>query len=333
MKKKIERFSRTGVKDMVRPNNLICEIKFGSHLYGTSTPQSDLDFKGVYLPEVNDVLLGHIPKTAGDNNGLKKLPGDLDCEYHTLHHFLHLARQGQTMAVDMLFAPDNCVYLDSKNGWIWSTFQRERQRFLTKNMYAFVGYARSQANKYSLKGERLTLLKTAIAVLNDPKGAKCFGELVDRLYLHKCISDKRTVDDNGIQEYQICGKWHGEGTPLEHVLTSMQNSADKYGTRSHDSSEAGGVDWKALSHAVRISKELIEIICFKTVSFPLIDADLILRIKKGEMPLEAVESILDGDLAFIELKMPQSLLPEAVDGEYWDRFLCTIMRKYINESL
>jgi transposase len=30
--------------------DLIVEMRFGSHLYGTATPQSDLDFKAVYLP-------------------------------------------------------------------------------------------------------------------------------------------------------------------------------------------------------------------------------------------------------------------------------------------
>jgi hypothetical protein len=29
---------------------LIVQIKFGSHLYGTNTPTSDLEFKSVYIP-------------------------------------------------------------------------------------------------------------------------------------------------------------------------------------------------------------------------------------------------------------------------------------------
>jgi predicted nucleotidyltransferase len=43
---------------------LIVEMRFGSHLYGTATPESDLDFKGVYLPEARDILLQRVKPTV-----------------------------------------------------------------------------------------------------------------------------------------------------------------------------------------------------------------------------------------------------------------------------
>ena len=33
---------------------------FGSHLYGTSTPESDVDFKEIYVPHARDVLTGNV---------------------------------------------------------------------------------------------------------------------------------------------------------------------------------------------------------------------------------------------------------------------------------
>jgi predicted nucleotidyltransferase len=38
--------------------DVVVEICFGSHLYGTDTPESDL--KGVYLPEAGDILLQRV---------------------------------------------------------------------------------------------------------------------------------------------------------------------------------------------------------------------------------------------------------------------------------
>lgn len=40
--------------------NKIVELEFGSHLYGTSTPNSDRDYKAIYIPEAIDILLGHV---------------------------------------------------------------------------------------------------------------------------------------------------------------------------------------------------------------------------------------------------------------------------------
>lgn len=43
--------------------NKILEMKFGSHLYGTNTENSDMDFKGIYLPTAREIVLGTYKKT------------------------------------------------------------------------------------------------------------------------------------------------------------------------------------------------------------------------------------------------------------------------------
>jgi predicted nucleotidyltransferase len=44
--------------------DLIVAMRFGSHLYGTATPQSDLDYKAVYLPEARDILVQRVQSTV-----------------------------------------------------------------------------------------------------------------------------------------------------------------------------------------------------------------------------------------------------------------------------
>ena len=36
--------------------NKICKIKFGSFLYGTDTFNSDLDIKGIFLPDIKELI-------------------------------------------------------------------------------------------------------------------------------------------------------------------------------------------------------------------------------------------------------------------------------------
>jgi predicted nucleotidyltransferase len=90
--------------------DVVVEIRFGSHLYGTDTPESDLDLKGVYLPEARDILLQRVtPSVAisrAKDDGERNRPGDVDREYYSLHRYLQLLAAGQTVAIDMLFAPD-----------------------------------------------------------------------------------------------------------------------------------------------------------------------------------------------------------------------------------
>ena len=81
----------------------IVEIKFGSHLYGTSTPASDLDIKGIYLPSAEDILLQQVTPTININRakaqGEKNTAEDIDLEMFTPARFLQLVAEGQTIAL------------------------------------------------------------------------------------------------------------------------------------------------------------------------------------------------------------------------------------------
>ncbi|EOU4524862.1 hypothetical protein ACOIZZ_001972 [Escherichia coli] len=40
---------------------------FGSHLYGTSTPESDVDFKEIFVPPARDILIGNVKEHMSKN--------------------------------------------------------------------------------------------------------------------------------------------------------------------------------------------------------------------------------------------------------------------------
>src|ERR1051326_295946 len=88
----------------------IVSIEFGSHLYGTSTPASDLDFKAVYIPSARDILLqrvkGSIVNARQKAEKEKTLPGEVEEESYSLQRYLELVSEGQTVALDILFAPE-----------------------------------------------------------------------------------------------------------------------------------------------------------------------------------------------------------------------------------
>jgi len=88
----------------------IVTIKSGSHLYGTSTPMSDLDYKSVFVPSARDIVLQRVKSTIANKRpkgmGDKNHAGEIDEETHSLQRFLELACEGKTVALDMLFAPD-----------------------------------------------------------------------------------------------------------------------------------------------------------------------------------------------------------------------------------
>lgn len=97
----------------------IVKMLFGSHLYGTDTEESDKDYKGIFLPPFEDCVLNKIPKslnksTSGKDS--KNTKDDIDEEIFSLQYFIKLACEGQTVAIDMLHAPDEMI-IETSDIW------------------------------------------------------------------------------------------------------------------------------------------------------------------------------------------------------------------------
>ncbi|MFA5753336.1 MAG: nucleotidyltransferase domain-containing protein, partial [Bacteroidales bacterium] len=93
-------------------NPTIVKMKFGSVLYGTNTPESDTDIKGVFLPTYRDCLLNRISRCRVESSGpkgAKNTSSDTDEETYSLHYFMQLLREGQVVALDMLFCPPDKI--------------------------------------------------------------------------------------------------------------------------------------------------------------------------------------------------------------------------------
>ena len=74
---------------------LIVKTVFGSHLYGTDTPESDKDFKGIFMPSKKEIFLGKIPKSISEStkkgSESKNTAEDIDTEIYSLQYFIELA--------------------------------------------------------------------------------------------------------------------------------------------------------------------------------------------------------------------------------------------------
>lgn len=284
----------------------------------------------MFMPETRDILLGRIPRSnasSTQDDTRKNLPGELDSEFYSLHHFIKLATQGQTVALDMLFAPPS---MTEKGEYyeIWEAILERRDQLLSRSMNAFIGYARTQAAKYSLRGERFTRLQTFFEHLQRD-GVLETSQL--SLLWDELPRDDERMAPQKIRELQIAGKWFGETTPIWLVRQSVESALGRYGDRSRASAE--GVDWKAMSHAVRVSRELQDILVSRSITFPLPYAKELLEIKEGRVPLEEVQVMLDTLLSSVEELSAKSQLPERVDHAYWEEWLYSTVSDYLRREL
>jgi hypothetical protein len=319
----------------------IVNIRFGSHLYGTATPQSDLDFKAVHVPAAADILLQRVRASVSEKRAKaereKNLPGEVDRESYSLQKYLGLISEGQTVALDVLFAPEWAMTDPPADEW--REIVANRHRLLTKRAAAFVGYCRQQANKYGIKGSRVAAARSALGLLDEliekhgttPKLREFAAEVeaCAGAHEHSDLLDIDTVSGGTIRHWEVCGRKMPYTSSIKNARDVMVRLVEEYGQRALAAERHEGVDWKALSHAVRVGREAIELLGTGSITFPLLDAAHILDIKLAKLPYRDVAAEIEDLLVDVEAASQASALPEAPDTTWIDGFVSRVYREEI----
>jgi predicted nucleotidyltransferase len=322
----------------VPEEQLIVFMKFGSHLYGMDTPESDTDYKGIYLPTEKQILEGDIPKAASyktkntKEEGVRNGKDDIDLQIFSLHYFLKLAMKGETVALDMLHAPSGWPIVGSD---IWDSIQRLRGKFYTKNLKSFVSYARKQAAKYGIKGSRLADIKKVMKFFDRQikVTSACIGQLEPKLkdvwddlpkgeHIHKLDEDVMSA-----AMYQVAGKKFGINAKLSYIYPILGLYYDQYGHRAKLAEENKGIDWKAVSHALRAAMQVSELLSTGSIQYPLRAAELLTEIKQGKRDYKRhVAPLLEMYMNQCDKLSGLSNYPEKCDREFWLKFLRQVVR-------
>jgi hypothetical protein len=208
----------------VKEQTKILRIKHGSHLYGTNTPTSDEDFKEIHIPAGREILLQRA-KDAYEFGPEKEIGA-------------------------------KPLYFD---------IVKEKDIFLSRQVEGYVGYCRRQANKYGIRGSRVKALRDTLETVKrliEEHGHLCkVGDFHEEwLKLaeseHIDIIEQITKGTGKILKlYEACNRKIPYTVTLKEMLGPYQKAFDEYGHRSLAAESNEGVDWKAVSHAVRVGDQ------------------------------------------------------------------------------
>lgn len=319
----------------------LVRIKFGSHLYGTSTPASDVDYKSVFVPSARDILLQRAKGTMSDQRPKaereKNYAGEVEEEKFSLQRFLGLAAEGQTVSLDVLFAPEWAWIGNVEPEWLEVVVNRHR--LLTKKSAAFIGYARQQANKYGIKGSRVAAARTALSALEDGlavHGAQAKLGIIAReiealaaTQEHMSFPTDTAPHGQTITMWDVCNRKMPYTASIKSARDVMARMVDEYGKRALEAESQQGIDWKALSHAVRVGNQAIELLTTGHVTFPLPNAAHILEIKLGRRLYQDVAAEIEDLLIRVEGASAVSSLPDSADLEWIDNFVADVHEREI----
>lgn len=324
----------------------------GSYLYGTNSQNSDKDYKGVFLPNINDLILAKAPKhytLSTGSNIERNTSDDVDETYYSLHYFLELAAKGDTNAIDLLFAytNKNAIIQTSK---IWDKIIQNIDKIITKNVKAYLGYCKSQSQKYSIKGDKLNSFKRFRDFCErsqydvDKNGEKLSLKqvLIDRLgdfekYIPQPNKERIKFDryDFGDHCY-VLTSWNGESyISISDVKISLndkiidakhkiERTIESYGKRAEAAANDNGIDWKAISHCVRVLLQVEQLLTENKITFPLKEVEFVKSIKynTSNMSYNDIMKWIEDKINLIDNKLlPKSTLREKADYKWIDTFI------------
>ncbi len=268
----------------MKEGSVIFNGVFGSHLYGVSTPSSDKDFKGVYKPPWDEVVM-HTYKDSIDTQTEEE-----DTTFYSLMKFVKILGKCDTVSYDMIHTPREFTLQSTP---LWGEIRKHRSDLYCKNMRGILGYIKTQSLKYGHKQER-------------------YNEMVDFLNMVEKVDVKARISDTPLPELakrgykyitytpdkgdikaniDVCGSRYQATSHVEYLLSGLRAKIEKYGDRTKKGNTAGG-DWKSLSHSYRVLLQLGEIIETRDLVFPLVKRNDILKMKLGGFTQDECMSII-----------------------------------------
>ncbi|MDL2259649.1 nucleotidyltransferase domain-containing protein [Deltaproteobacteria bacterium OttesenSCG-928-K17] len=300
---------------------------FGSALYGTDRPdRSDVDLRGVFIAgeTAPPQFSGGLNISAG--NGLdsplaaagvgrrsiheatgsaacRNRPDDIDIDLWSLPHWLNLLAEGNIGALDLIFSPSNEAAVIYRHPLLDAVFNKPLRLLNTAESRPWLQYSLGQAKKYGIKGSRLGAVRAAARGLK--KTEIMLGERLEP-YLEQLVES--CDDENfcclttsgGLPAVKLGGKIFVGRMKLAEFARRIELEMKQHGSRAIEAEANRGLDFKALSHAVRALDQMAELYESGRVVFPLRSRAELMAIKEGRFTWAELEPMILSRLGQVE---------------------------------
>ena len=235
----------------------------------------------------------HLQNNTKKGSARRNSVEDVDEEGFSIQTFMDLVRQGQTLAIDMLFTPPGQWKV---NSGVWDQIVPRRSEPLHSGTNAFVGYSKAQAAKYGAKGDRIAALRIVLRLMQGWSDALPLWDKESDIRNLVSTTQNKELEIVNIKSPSGSGgksvdlphlpganKKIGFTSTVQYARQIYQLALKKYGARALQAEQSLGIDWKACMQAIRVAYEAEELLLTSHVTFPRPERDLLLEVRRGEL--------------------------------------------------
>jgi hypothetical protein len=314
----------------------------GSVLYGTNSENSDSDYAGIFMPSMEEVITQTFLeqyKFDTNNKNTKNNKDDIDFKIISVYEFFNLLKGGDTGALDLMFSMFRSDTIEIEDDTFVTLIKDNYKSLISKEAKSFIGYCKNQASKYGLKGKNFETISIVYEAMNnfidtcyqlnlDLKNLK-LKDFIDSesFNIVREQTDVKITLTDGVEYFTFSGKQLQLNAPFLIYSAMIAKTFNSFGSRTKAAMEAGGIDWKAVSHAVRVADELNELLTTGFITFPLANSAFIKSVKLGQVDIETVLLYLEEALENSNTNSEKSSLPSTVDEDFVNNLLLTLYAK------
>lgn len=273
--------SSMDTRDFVAENTIFLTIS-GSNLYGTNTPASDIDKRGVCIPPPK-IALGFANRFEQQESSIE------DTVIYSLNKFCSLAAQQNPNILELLFVPKTMSLIWTPT---WQILYDNRHEFLSSAVFkTYQGYAISQIKKMEthrnwLKSPPIKQPERSdFGLAETSHGVKELFTGIDAAEIDKsalAIIEKEKQYKSALTKYNQYNEWRKNRNPVRAALEA------KY-----------GMDCKFAMHLVRLLRTCYEILTTGELIVRRPDAKELLDIRNGAWTYEQLMEFYNDIIAKI----------------------------------
>lgn len=316
----------------MKDRKIIFKCRVGSHLYGLSTPESDEDFMGVFIPSEEDILgmtnvkqVNNSTKSSSVNE--RNTKDDTDDVMYALPEFLKLLLANNPNIVETLFInPENIIICEPEFQELIDNYEKI---ISTKVYHSFGGYSYGQKRKLVTKRERYNNLHYAVNAIEE-----VYPEYRSIQHIDDVISEWL----NSIVKYYKGAKNNVEsfhkGMDFAMIYDKLKAEKDKYGWRvKTDSFNKLGFDLKFAYHLIRILAEGEQILKTGKLEYPIsgVVRDHIMDIRNSKVEFDELMFLYDVYYSNVEKAYEETSLRHTPDHKWANKYLVRTLKKSIIE--
>lgn len=322
-------------KELYPNREILFVYQAGSHFFDLHTENSDLDFRGVYLPSPDEFpgenrRKQHERKTNAVEH-TQNSKDDVDFLLFSFTKVLELLKSGDFNVMEMLYCPEEKIIIDTP---LMKELREFRSNLMVKDISSFLGFIKKEYRRYGVNinhyGAQLNLLKY-LRELKQINGGHTrlkdvWSEIRNFTKDDTMVSFTESLTGNSVYvpSLKIAQRIYQWTVSLDYVIEALDERIERYGHRQKRMAE-NNKEYKGLYHALRLIYEAQDLYEHGELKLPFSTDRLntLMSIKRGLLDKEEVHALIDTPLD--ELFIKEKTLQFDNSGVYHrlDRLLFT----------